>query len=163
MRLVERVRDFHAARVGDLGALPQATVHQDLHDENLLVDGPGGRVVGVIDFNDACRTARVADLAVAAAYGTVRQSDPVEALATIVEGYLERAPLGDEELALVHPLAAMRLALNWTTWRARAAAAGSGGADYADGRSQFTLPALRALDQAGLERTADALRERFAR
>lgn len=143
------VREAFARIAPSIPGLPRGVVHQDLHDENLLIAEPGHeRVAGVIDFNDAFDTALVADLAVAGAYGMLRQDDPVGALVRIAAGYEELRPLHPGERRALLPMAAMRLAINWATWEQRGAAAG---AAYAAGRTRFTRPALERLVDGGLE------------
>ena len=61
--------DRHVAEVAPrLPALPQQLIHNDGNLDNLLVDDKATRVVAVLDFGDAVRTARVLDLAVVASY-----------------------------------------------------------------------------------------------
>lgn len=137
------VRAAFAEIAPSIPELPRGVVHQDLHDENLLIAEPAhDRVAGVIDFNDAFDTALVADLAVAGAYGMLRQDDPLAALARIARGYEELRPLGAGERRALPRMAAMRLAINWATWAQRGAAEG---AEYAAGRTRFTRPALELL------------------
>jgi len=122
--------------------LPQAVVHQDLHDFNLLGerDASGqARVTGVVDFNDAVPTARIAELAIAAGYSGLRQRDAFAAFCDVVEGYLAQAELTDVELELLYPLAVARIAVNASTWTARAKV---GNAEYALSRTVATWPAL---------------------
>lgn len=105
-------------------ALPLATVHQDLNDFNILVSSPEAperRVTGVIDFNDAGTTIRVAEPAVAAAYAMLGKSDPLSAAAEVTAGYNEVLPLTENELRVLFPLAAARLCVNATTWTKRTA------------------------------------------
>ncbi len=127
--------------------LPQGVVHQDLHDQNLMVNLEVGRVCGVIDFNDSYPTAQVADLIVAAAYGMLRQADAVVALAEVVRGYQEFRSLDADELRVLLPSAAIRLAINWLTWASRGAAGGEG---YAQTRSLHTKPTLELLLAEGI-------------
>ena len=61
-----------------LGSLPRAMVHNDLNDNNVLVEVVDGiqKVAGVLDFNDALYTVRVAEPAIAGAYAMLRKDDP---------------------------------------------------------------------------------------
>ncbi|BBX37841.1 hypothetical protein MMAG44476_16265 [Mycolicibacterium mageritense DSM 44476 = CIP 104973] len=121
---VRRVLDIFDAVQPLLGQLPRATVHHDLNDYNILVmsDVEGRqRISGILDFNDALRTFRVADPAIAAAYAMLRQSAPIDAAAAVVSGYHFRSALSDAELEAVLPLAATRLCLNATLWTRRTA------------------------------------------
>lgn len=125
--------------------LPRTVVHQDLHDFNLLahVNEHGqASISGVVDFNDAVHTVRVAELAVAAAYVGLRQDDPFAAFSDVVAGYLSRSRLEDLELDLLYPLAVARLAVNGSTWTARGK---YGNTAYAESRMEATWPVLELL------------------
>lgn len=126
----DAVRDVEVIMEGFLDCqsvfegLPLATVHQDLNDFNVLVSAPEAkecRVTGVIDFNDAGTTIRVAEPAVAAAYAMLGKSDPLSAAAEVAAGYNEILPLTEDELRVLFPLAAARLCVNATTWTKRTA------------------------------------------
>jgi hydroxylysine kinase len=95
-----------------LAVLPHQVVHNDMHPGNLLVDpADPDRVVGVLDFGDALRTARVCDLAVAIAY-LLPDADPAwPATASIVDAFDAEVPLLDEERALLPDLVAARLVM----------------------------------------------------
>lgn len=116
--------DAIAARFVDdlkerLAALPHAAIHNDLNDHNFLVEATGDsvRVSGLLDFGDLISGARVADLAIAAAYIVLDQPRPLETLETLaayVAGVHAVAPLSEEELALLWPLLLTRLAVSVT-------------------------------------------------
>jgi 4-aminobutyrate aminotransferase-like enzyme/Ser/Thr protein kinase RdoA (MazF antagonist) len=99
-----------------LAALPHVAIHNDLNDHNFLVDAGAGdvRVSGLLDFGDMIPGARVADLAIAAAYLVLDEPRPMATLEAYVAGVHEVAPLGDEELALLWPLLLTRLAVSVT-------------------------------------------------
>src|SRR5699024_4321780 len=91
-----------------IAELPFGVTHQDLHDFNILAetDAEGStRVTGIVDFNDAVYTVRVAEVAVAAAYAGLRQADPFTAFTEVLTGYLSRTSLTDAELSALYPLA----------------------------------------------------------
>lgn len=127
-----------------LSALPTSVVHNDLNDNNVLVaDSAGGqRVVGVLDFNDALFTIRVAEPAIAGAYAMLRKEDPLTAMGLVVAGYHGVTPLTDDELSVAYPLAAARLAVQALTWSARGQ---TNPTAYGAMRMQHTLPALRRI------------------
>lgn len=127
-----------------LDTLPTAMVHNDLNDNNVLVDSRDGeqRVVGVLDFNDALFTVRVAEPAIAGAYAMLRKEDPLTAMALVVGGYHGVAPLTDDELTVAYPLAAARLAVQALTWGLRAQHSPT---EYGTRRMQHTLPALHRI------------------
>ncbi|MDX1888031.1 phosphotransferase [Mycolicibacterium sp. 050158] len=134
--------DIVAPRIADL---PRSVIHQDLNDHNVLaeVDSSGAQeLTGVIDFTDALFSARVSEVAIAGGYAMLRKSDPVAALATVVNGFGEVVELTELELSVLYPMAALRLALNGVTWASRNAALQGG---YGWKRSQYTWATLAQL------------------
>jgi Ser/Thr protein kinase RdoA (MazF antagonist) len=67
--------------------LPLQMVHNDLNPGILLLSDD--IVHGVIDFGDATRTYRIAELAIACAYAMLDQDDPVFVATEACRGYLE--------------------------------------------------------------------------
>src|SRR6185295_9073524 len=70
--------------------LPAQIIHNDANDYNVLVAGrpdEPDRAVGLIDFGDLVFTARVAEVAIAAAYAMLPAADPLAAAAAVVAGY----------------------------------------------------------------------------
>ncbi len=127
---------------GKIKELPTSVVHQDIHDSNLLAtrDSTGGvSLSGLVDFNDAVKTIRIAELAVAASYAGFRQRDPFAAFCKVIEGYAAHAEITELERELIYPLAAASLAVNLSTWSARAL---QSNAAYAQTRMEATWPAL---------------------
>jgi 4-aminobutyrate aminotransferase-like enzyme/Ser/Thr protein kinase RdoA (MazF antagonist) len=126
-----------------LDCLPSGVIHQDLNDFNVLA-APDGRgrlaISGVLDFNDSLVTVRVAELAVAVAYAMLRQDDPLEAAAAVVEGFHSVVPLTEAEISVVFPLAAARLCVNATTWMRRTTEFHH---PYGHERMRHTWPTLR--------------------
>ncbi len=98
------------------GLLPTGLIHGDLNDHNLIVDAGPGQDIGVIDFGDAHVSVRIAEAAIAAAYGGLGLVDPVEAVVDVASGYHAVISPGEEELegelAAITPLAVLRLALS---------------------------------------------------
>jgi len=128
-----------------LERLPEGVVHQDLNDFNVLAspDENGEyRISGILDINDSLRTVRVAELAIAAAYAMLRRRDPLEAAASVVEGFHAVARLSDDEISVVFPLAAARLCVNATTWTRRTKESHH---PYGEDRMRHTWPTLRTL------------------
>ena len=145
--LISEALDRFDAVSHDIPSLPRTVVHQDLHDFNLLAersaDGAAS-ISGVVDFNDAVYTARVAEICVAAVYATLRQPDAFEAFLQVIEGFVTRQELNEVEIRSLFPLAVARLAVNASTWTARAKV---GNAEYAEARMEATWPALKQLMQ----------------
>jgi len=141
-----------------LDSLPMAMVHNDLNDNNVLVEDIDGiqKVAGVLDFNDALYTVRVAEPAIAGAYAMLRKDDPLAAMGLIIAGYHRVTPLTDGELAAVYPLAAARLCVQALTWAVRAK---TNPTEYGAMRMRHTLPALHRILRVDPPSAAAHLRE----
>ena len=141
-----------------LDSLPKAMVHNDLNDNNVLIDDVNGvqKVAGILDFNDALYTVRVAEPAIAGAYAMLRKDDPLRAMGLIVCGYHAVTPLTDDELAVAYPLAAARLCVQALTWVVRAQTTPT---EYGAMRMRHTLPALHRVLQVDPQSAAAHLRE----
>ena len=112
--IVERF-DAHVRPL--LDTLPRRAVHNDLNDYNVLVTGGpadtgGVRVSGIVDFGDMVHSYAVADLAIASAYMMLGADDPLNAIASVVRGYVNVAALRDDELQALFGLSAMRLCVS---------------------------------------------------
>ena len=97
--------------------LRRSVIYGDANDYNALVTqvtGQAPRVSSVIDFGDMHFGLTVAEPAVAAAYATLGQDNPLAAAAAIVGGYHRAFPLTDDELSVLFPLMAARLAVSVT-------------------------------------------------
>jgi 4-aminobutyrate aminotransferase-like enzyme/Ser/Thr protein kinase RdoA (MazF antagonist) len=127
--LVERVlARYESALVPALPRLRRCVIHGDANDHNVLVAPPRARprpVTGLLDFGDMHHGLLVAEPAVAAAYALLGQDDPLAAAAAVVAGYHAALPLEEEEIALLFPLIAARLAVSVTNSATRAKAAES--------------------------------------
>jgi 4-aminobutyrate aminotransferase-like enzyme/Ser/Thr protein kinase RdoA (MazF antagonist) len=146
-----------------LDDLPRGVAHQDLNDSNVLVDrDPSGRqaISGVLDLGDALYTMRVAELAVATGYALVRKDDPLRVAELVVAGFNSVAPLTDDELATVFPLAAARLAMNAVTWTQRTAVSHN---THGTKRMRHTWPALAKVARIDPDYAEAALRRACGR
>ena len=86
--------------------------HHDANDYNFLVqpDERGGfQPAGLIDFGDMVHSWLVNEIAVAAAYLTLRKEDPISAVASLVTGFHARCPLSETEISLIYDLLCLRL------------------------------------------------------
>lgn len=134
-----------------LTSLRRAVVHGDLNDYNVLVgtagsgDTSGLAVTGIVDFGDMLESYAVADLAIAAAYALLDAPDPVGAVAALAAAYHAERPLGDDELASLFGLAALRLCQS----------ACMAAAQLADRRDHAYLGVSQARIRAALPRLAD--------
>lgn len=98
-----------------LAATRSSVVHNDANDYNLLVavDATGAFApAGIIDFGDLLLSHPACDLAIAIAYVMMGKPDPVTAATHVVAGYHTAFPLTEGEIALLFPLARMRLAVS---------------------------------------------------
>ena len=106
---------FESACVPELAGLPMQAIHNDLNDYNIFcqtqADGSQD-LTGLIDFGDMIRAPAVCDLAIAGAYIVLDQRRPLEALATLVQGYCTQRRLSEAEVRLIWPLVLTRLAVS---------------------------------------------------
>ncbi|MCU1296076.1 MAG: aminotransferase class III-fold pyridoxal phosphate-dependent enzyme [Acidobacteriaceae bacterium] len=97
--------------------LRQSIIYGDANDYNVLVGDPWPaprNVVGVIDFGDIHHTFTISELAIAIAYAILDKKDPLRAAVAVVAGYHMAFPLQEQELTLLYPLIAARLAVSVT-------------------------------------------------
>ncbi len=85
-------------------------IHGDVNDYNLLVGDDGTRLVGLFDFGDMIETFTICELAIALAYASLGESDPMAVAAEIVASYHQIFPLQELELEVLLPLVCGRLA-----------------------------------------------------
>jgi 4-aminobutyrate aminotransferase-like enzyme/Ser/Thr protein kinase RdoA (MazF antagonist) len=93
----------------------RSVVHNDANDYNILVGPSNDRAMapsGLIDFGDLLESHPACDLAIALAYAMMGKPDPVSAATHVVAGYHHALPLTEAEIALLFPLAQMRLAVS---------------------------------------------------
>jgi Ser/Thr protein kinase RdoA (MazF antagonist) len=120
--LVEHYLDgFEAHALPLLPRLRQQPVHNDLNPHNIVVDaGNHTRVAGIIDFGDLTFTARVNDLAIAAAYQVADSDDPLAPPCELIAAYHAVTPLDPAELEILFDLMATRMVMTIviSSWRA---------------------------------------------
>lgn len=88
--------------------LPQAVLHNDANDYNLIVRQ--GRVVALIDFGDMCYSYRIAEVAIAACYAmTYAATDPLQSAANIAAAFDAELALIDAEWESLFPMICARL------------------------------------------------------
>lgn len=93
-----------------LAGLPHQVIHNDVHNENILID-EHGEIAGIIDFGDMLRAPRIQDVSTAAAYLRADGDDPLQLIAPFVAAYDETNPLLQSELDLLFDLIRTRLAM----------------------------------------------------
>jgi 4-aminobutyrate aminotransferase-like enzyme/Ser/Thr protein kinase RdoA (MazF antagonist) len=114
-QLLEEICQQFTQILPNLQALPKQAIHNDANDYNLIVNGSltkAPSVTGLIDLGDMCASPRICNLAIAAAYMVLGQSDPERVIEAIVEGYHQQNPLSTTELEMLWPLLRMRLAVS---------------------------------------------------
>jgi Ser/Thr protein kinase RdoA (MazF antagonist) len=78
-------------------------VHNDAHQDNLLIEKPdSNQVTGMIDFGDLVRTALVCDLAILCLAFAETSSTAELSVANVVAGYHSEYPLLEQEIDLVY-------------------------------------------------------------
>lgn len=161
VELVEQVLAFHEEHRPVYAQLPRSTVHQDLNEDNLFVPGPHPtRVAGVIDFNDAAHTIRVADVAIAAGYAMRRGHAPLTNLVDVVRGYEAVRDLTEAERAVLFPIAITRLCINWAIWSSRAREQPTA---YGQSRSRTSWPFIEQIVGQGLHTAQEVVLEQLLR
>ena len=116
--LVEKFLALYEAEVVPrLARLRRSVIYGDANDYNVLVSEPWPqprKIAGVIDFGDMHYGLTVSEAAIAAAYAILGTSDLLKAAAEVVAGYYSTFPLQEEEVAVLFPLLAGRLAVSVT-------------------------------------------------
>ena len=108
-QILEWVFHLYAAMVMPvLNLLPRSLIHGDINDDNVLV--ADGRIAGILDFGDCLENPTICDLAIALAYHTLDEDNPLEAAATIISAYHRVRPLTMDEIMVIFPLMCARLA-----------------------------------------------------
>jgi 4-aminobutyrate aminotransferase-like enzyme/Ser/Thr protein kinase RdoA (MazF antagonist) len=100
-----------------LAALASTPIYNDGNENNLFFtqdDAGAWEATGIIDFGDMIRAPRVCEPAIAMAYAMMGPGDPLARGAALAAGYHQIWPLSDAELALLVPLARLRLVVSVT-------------------------------------------------
>ncbi len=90
--------------------LPKSLIHGDINDDNVLV--ADGKIAGILDFGDCLENPTVCDLAIALAYHTLDEENPLKAASTIISAYHKQRPLSLDEITVLFPLMCARLAVS---------------------------------------------------
>lgn len=120
-QLTAEVAHFAEQVVPVLPGLPWQVIHNDMNHHNIVIDpARADRIAGVLDFGDMVRSARVVDVAVAAAYVIATDSDPLAPVCALVAAYHGLNPLTPQEIAVLRDLIVARLVTSVTvsSWRA---------------------------------------------
>jgi hypothetical protein len=92
-----------------LPRLRTSIIHNDANDHNVLVDGAGERVVGLLDFGDMVHSVTATEAAVATAYAMLHRADPVSVVGPLVGAFDRACRLTDPELEAFPDLVLARL------------------------------------------------------
>ncbi len=143
-----------------LEALRAQVIHADANSYNVLVDEAApARIAGIIDFGDCSHAPRVAEVAIAAADLLLNDDDPVATTCAVLAGYHARAPLEEADLAVLHELCVLRIAVTLAVlgWRRKNEDDPDGGLDDYASRGAETLQTLLSIDAvAALRRYREA-------
>ena len=90
-----------------LPQLRKATIHNDLNEWNILVQGNG--VFGVIDFGDCTHSQLINEVAIMATYVFYASEEPLQWAEPLLGSYHNVLPLEEKEISLLYYLIAMRL------------------------------------------------------
>ncbi len=101
---------FEAIFIPVRETLPRGPIHGDINDDNVLVQAD--RVSGLLDFGDCIVNPVICDLAIALAYHTLDEADPLGAAAVITGAYDRERTLSPDEIRVLFPLLCARLAVS---------------------------------------------------
>ena len=122
--LVEKfLASYEAEVVPVADQLRRSIVYGDANDYNVLVGEAlplPRKVVSVIDFGDMHHSFTVSELDIAAAYAILGKTEPLQAAAVVIAGYHSAFPLSEQEISVLYPLIAARLAVSVTNSAQRA-------------------------------------------
>ena len=115
-KIVQQLLERYQAEVEpQLPDLPTGVIHSDGNDYNVLVESDGSwcnHVTGVIDFGDMVYSHTINEVAIVCAYAMLDKADPLATAGAIVEGYHQKYPLTEPELAVLFDLICMRLCMS---------------------------------------------------
>ncbi len=107
-----RIADTVLPVLPALLALPPATLHNDLNDDNLLLDGDPAEAtaasLAVLDFGDAVAGPRIMEVANAALYLSLAAADPLRSAETVFRAYAAHHPVCESEADLFRAALAAR-------------------------------------------------------
>lgn len=92
----------------------KSIVHNDINDNNIIIQPFSEKVTGFIDFGDATYTATINDLAICITYAMMQKQQSLEAAIEVVKGYHASFPLKEKELDILYWLIGARLVISLT-------------------------------------------------
>ncbi len=152
--------DFDRRVQPKLSLLRRQVIHGDLNGGNVLIAGDHESIAGVIDFGDMLRAPLIMEVAIAAAYLRVGESDCLSLIAPFITGYNAITALENVELELLFDLVRARLVATITILRWRLSKRGKDD-DYARESMESERNSenfLLRLDTLGRNRFTERLR-----
>lgn len=153
--LAATLDEFDGATAPRFASLPWQVIHNDANPANVLLTDDG-EVAGLIDFGDMLRSPRIIELGVAASYLRVDSGNPLALFVELVAGYHAVAPLGRDEVSVLHSLIKTRLAstLLILAWRRHLRGPDDEYLVAANESEASALPFLRRLTEIPAENAA---------
>jgi 4-aminobutyrate aminotransferase-like enzyme len=155
--IVEGVLDRYAEHVQPtFDALRAQVIHNDLTLDNALLDEEQ-RISGVLDFGDMGHSALVCDLVATAEPLVGGRADHLDALETVVAGFVSVTPLGEDEIDVLPELLLARWATSVviSAWRVRDH---PDNAAYISGWDPGAWTMLGIFDELGVDRWRGVVR-----
>lgn len=106
--------DGFASIEPQLAQCRKSIVHNDINDNNIIINPFTEKVTGIIDFGDATYTAIINDLAICVTYSIMHKEQALLAALEVVKGYNSSFSLQAEELEILYWLVGARLVISLT-------------------------------------------------
>ena len=140
--------DFGRQSLPYLRSNRRQVIHGDINPGNVMLGKDAASVTGIIDFGDMVRAPVIVDLAIAASYLRVLDTDPLEAIGTMVSGYESVSELANDALGVLRSLIRTRLATSIALLHWRMHARGRGDA-YSDASVDSEGDAAQFMESLG--------------
>jgi 4-aminobutyrate aminotransferase-like enzyme/Ser/Thr protein kinase RdoA (MazF antagonist) len=146
-------RSFRAC-LPRLRGLRSQAIHGDCHAANLLIDGSGDSVCGILDFGDMIHAPVVFEPAVAMSELLTEAVTPLDSLAVLLRGYARQQALNADEVELLFDIVTARHAVTVLVhaWRQRHDPQGARVLEEASVHAQRSLHHLLQLDREAVSR-----------
>jgi 4-aminobutyrate aminotransferase-like enzyme/Ser/Thr protein kinase RdoA (MazF antagonist) len=153
--VIEDVTGAFRTSLPRLRGLRSQAIHGDCHAANLLVDGDGQSICGILDFGDMIHAPRIFEPAVAMSELLTEAVAPLGALATVLHGYAQGQTLHAEEVESLYDIVTARHAITLLVhaWRRHHDPQGVGALEAAAVHSGRSLEHLLNVDRQSLMRS----------
>jgi 4-aminobutyrate aminotransferase-like enzyme/Ser/Thr protein kinase RdoA (MazF antagonist) len=153
--VIEDVTGAFRTSLPRLRGLRSQAIHGDCHAANLLVDGGGQSICGILDFGDMIHAPRIFEPAVAMSELLTEAVAPLGALATVLHGYAQGQTLHADEVESLYDIVTARHAITLLVhaWRRHHDPRGVGALEAAAVHSGRSLEHLLNLDRQALMRS----------